>query len=221
MHNSSFPGLRDEGMTFTCERAIALANEDRQFISWEHPLVTGAMDMVLGNELGNCAMTAIKYGAAKPGTLLLECLYTLDTVSSDVLQTSRYLPPTTIRVVIDQHDNDHSETLTHEIIKSSRETIPADTAIKIVRTYTQLLRDMISASETLANRQAPELLAAAHEKSKQTLVREIERLKALSKVNPNVRPEEIEFMELQREALATALDAAALRLDALRVVVAT
>jgi len=220
MH-SSFPGLRDEGMTFTCERAIALANEDRQFITWEHPLVTGAMDMVLGNELGNCAMTAIKYRDAKPGTLLLECLYTLDTVSSDVLQTSRYLPPTTIRVVIDQHDNDHSETLTHEIIKSSRETIPADTAIKIVRTYTQLLRDMISASETLANRQAPELLAAAHEKSKQTLVREIERLKALSKVNPNVRPEEIEFMELQREALATALDAAALRLDALRVVVAT
>jgi ATP-dependent helicase HepA len=221
MHSSSFPGLRDEGMTFTCERAIALANEDRQFISWEHPLVTGAMDMVLSNELGNCAMTAIKYSDAKPGTLLLECLYTLDTVSSDVLQTSRYLPPTTIRVVIDQHENDHSEVLTHEIIKASRATIPADTAIKIIRTYTQLLRDMISASESLANRQAPELLAAAHEKSKNTLDREIERLKALGKVNPNVRPEEIEFMELQREALTAALDAAVLRLDALRVVVAT
>jgi ATP-dependent helicase HepA len=221
MHSSSFPGLRDEGMTFTCERAIALANEDRQFITWEHPLVTGAIDMVLGNELGNCAMTAIKYGNAKPGTLLLECLYTLDTVSSDVLQTSRYLPPTTIRVVIDQYENDHSETLTHELINSSREAIPADTAIKIVRTYTQLLRDMVSSSETLANRQAPELLAAAQKKSQHTLAHEIERLKALARVNPNVRPEEIEFMELQQEALTAALEAATLRLDALRVVVAT
>jgi ATP-dependent helicase HepA len=52
-------------------------------------------------------------------------------------------------------------------------------------------------------------------------VNEIERLQALARVNPNVRAEEIEFMELQREALAIALDSASFRLDALRVVVAT
>ena len=43
----------------------------------------------------------------------------------------------------------------------------------------------------------------------------------LGDFNPNVRAEEIEFMELQREALTAALDAATLRLDALRVIVAT
>ena len=120
-----FPGLRDEGITFSCDRAIALANEDREFLSWEHPLITAAMEMVPASETGNTAMTAVKYKGVRAGTLLLECLFTLDTACSEVLQTSRYLPSTTIRVVADQYGKDHSDTLTHESIMATRETIPA------------------------------------------------------------------------------------------------
>ena len=112
MH-SHFPGLRDEGITFTCDRSIALANEDREFFSWEHPLITAAMEMVPASETGNTAMTTVKYKGAAAGTLMLECLYTLDTVSSDVLQTRRYLPATTIRLLVDQYGKDHSSTLSH------------------------------------------------------------------------------------------------------------
>ena len=221
MHTGSFPGLPDEGMTFTCDRAIALANEDRNFISWEHPLITGATDMVLSSETGNCAMSTIKHKAARPGTLLLECMYILDTVSSDVLQTRRYLPPGTIRVVTDQQGTDHSESLTHALINSIREPIRADTAIRIIRGYTGLLRDMLDTSETLANRQAPALLATAHALSHQLLGKEIQRLKVLARINPNVRQEETEFLELQQQAVTAALDSATLRLDAMRVLVAT
>ena len=220
MH-SHFPGLQEEGMTFTCDRAIALANEDREFLSWEHPLITAAMEMVPASETGNTAMTAVKYQGVSAGTLLLECLYTLDTMCSEVLQTSRYLPATTIRVVADQYGKDHSDALTHEQIIATREAIPPETAIKIIRTYAQQLRDLLAGCETIANRQAPEIITAARELSTQTLTQEVDRLKALALVNPNVRAGEIEFMELQREALTVALDSATLRLDALRVVVAT
>ena len=220
MH-SHFPGLRDEGITFTCDRAIALANEDRDFLSWEHPLITAAMEMVFVNETGNTAMTTIKYKGVNAGTLLLECLFTLDTVASDVLQTSRYLPPTTIRVVADQYGKDHGATLTHGQIMATRQTIAPETTVKIIRTYSQQLRELLDTCEAVANRQAPDIIAAAHEHSTRALTQEVDRLKALAQVNPNVRAEEIEFMELQREALAAALDAATLRLDALRVIVAT
>jgi ATP-dependent helicase HepA len=221
MHAGSLPALPDEGMTFTCDRAIALANEDQAFITWEHPLLTGATDMVLSNETGNCAMSTIKHPAIKPGTLLLECLYILDTVSSDVLQTRRYLPPGTIRVVTDQQGNDHGSTLAHELITATREAIKSETAIRIIRGYTGLLRDMLDASESLANRQAPALLASARAQSQQTLGKEIHRLEVLARVNPNVRREETEFLQLQLQALTAALDSATLRLDALRVLVAT
>jgi ATP-dependent helicase HepA len=220
MH-SHFPGLRDEGITFTCDRAIALANEDREFFSWEHPLITAAMEMVPASETGNTAMTTVKYKGVAPGTLMLECLYTLDTVSSDVLQTRRYLPATTIRLLVDQYGKDHSSALSHKEINDRREAIPADTAIRIIRGYTQQLRESLVNCEALANRQSPALISSAREQSTHILVNEIERLQALAQVNPNVRTEEIEFMELQREALTIALDSASFRLDALRVVVAT
>jgi len=220
MH-SHFPGLQEEGMTFTCDRAIALSHEDREFLSWEHPLITAAMDMVPASETGNTAMTAIKYSGVSAGTLLLECLFTLDTACSEVLQTSRYLPATTIRIVAEQHGKDHSDSLTHEHIIATRETIPPDTAIKIMRSYSKPLRKLLARCEDLANRQAPEIIATARERSTQALTLEVDRLKSLALVNPNVRAEEIEFMELQREALTVALDSATLRLDALRVLVAT
>jgi len=65
------------------------------------------------------------------------------------------------------------------------------------------------------------LLAAARELAQQLLGKEIERLAVLARVNPNVRTEETGFLELQQEAVLTALDSATLRLDALRVLVAT
>jgi len=220
MH-SHFPGLREGGLTFTCDRAIALANEDREFLSWEHPLITAAMDMVPASETGNTALTAVKYTGVRAGTLLLECLYTLDTSCSKGLQASRYLPATTIRVVADQYGKDHSDSLSHENIMATREAVPQQTATRIIHSYSQPLRQLLATCEDLATRQAPQIIATARDHSAQTLTREVDRLKALAQVNPNVRDEEIEFMERQREAVMVALDSAALRLDALRVVVAT
>ena len=101
------------------------------------------------------------------------------------------------------------------------ETIKSETAVRVIRGYTSLLRDMVDASEKLANRQTPKLLAAAHEQSQQMLGKEIHRLEGLARVNPNVRKEETEFLELQQQAVSAALDSATLRLDALRVLVAT
>jgi len=220
MH-SHFPGLREEGITFTCDREIALANEDREFFSWEHPLITAAMEMIPGSETGNTAITTIKYKGVQPGTLMLECLYTLDAVNSELLQTARYLPATTIRVVADQYGKDHSALLSHSQVSQLREAIPADTAIKIIRGYTRLLRELLATCERLADTQAPALLATAREQASRTLGSELERLEALAQVNRNVRHDEIEFMQQQSEALSATLQSASFRLDALRVIVAT
>ena len=121
----------------------------------------------------------------------------------------------------DAQGKDHSTSLAHAQINEACETVPADTASKIIRTYTQQLRDMVKVSETIASRQAPELLDCARQQSRQTLEKEINRLKALRRINPNVRSEEIEFMELQLDALTAALDSASFRLEALRVIVVT
>ena len=52
-----YPELPDEGITFTYDRSTALARERRQFISWEHPLIEQAMELVSTNLTGNCCLS--------------------------------------------------------------------------------------------------------------------------------------------------------------------
>ena len=221
MQSGDFPGLRAEGMTITYDRQTALANEDRQFLTWEHPLVSGAMEMILSNEPGNTAMCTLKYAGAGPGTLLLECLYTLSVIAGNHLQSGCHLQPTTLRIVTDLQGKDHGEQLSHELISRTRESVPPDTAARVIRGYQQQLRDMLAASEQLAQRRTPDILTAARTHLQQSLATEINRLQALRQVNPNVRDEEITHLEQQLTHNMTALDTASLRLDALRVLIVT
>jgi ATP-dependent helicase HepA len=217
----SFPELREDGMTVTYNRETALAHEDVQYLSWEHPMVTGAMDLVLSSEPGNTAVTALRYQGVARGTLLLECLYLLETASSERLHSNRYLPPTTIRVVVDEQGRNHATELSHTFINQTRMPVDAATAGKIVAARERVIRTLLDAGERLAQAQVPEIRAAAHSHSQHTLLTEINRLKALRRVNSNVRDAEIRFFEQQLEALGAALNHASLRLDALRVIVAT
>ena len=49
-------GLPEGGITATFSREQALGRDDMHFLTWEHPMVSGAMDMVLGGEFGNAAV---------------------------------------------------------------------------------------------------------------------------------------------------------------------
>ena len=44
MLDASFPLGDDEAVTITYDREQALAREDMQFLTWEHPMVQGGMD---------------------------------------------------------------------------------------------------------------------------------------------------------------------------------
>ncbi|MGZ0019821.1 hypothetical protein [Nitrosomonas sp. wSCUT-2] len=83
------------------------------------------------------------------------------------------------------------------------------------------MRELLATSEQQASAQAPQLIAAAETRIRQTFAPEIERLKAPQQVNLNVRDEEIQFFEQQLAQLTGALKSSNLRLDAVRVIVAT
>ena len=216
-----FPGLPDDGMTVTYERNIALANEDVQFLSWDHPMVISAMDMVQSSELGNTALSAVEYRGAQPGTLMLEALFVLEPAAVESLQAGRYLPPTTVRVVLDERGGRHEEQLGIDDVYSQRKNVNAETANKIAHAKETELRRMIEQCEQLAQQQAPAILEEARQQATQTLGGEIDRLKALQRRNPNVRDEEIDYFEQQLHDVNRLIETAHLRLDALRVIVST
>lgn len=220
MH-THFPGLEEDGMKVTFNRDLALSNEDMHFISWEHPVTTGALDLVTSNETGNTGLVAIKHPGLSAGTMYLECVYVLETIAQKDLQSKRYLPPTTIHLVTDQQGNNINSTLRHELINQLLIPVDDATAKDVVRSQTHDIKSMIDLCEKLANEKKPQLITKAHQHAKTTIETEIERLRALQAHNPNVRIEEIQFFENQRKAIDAALESATVRLDATRIIVAT
>ena len=213
------PGLPDDDLVYTCERDVALAFEDTHYLSWEHPLLRTAMDMLLTSELGNCTVCALRYPRVRPGTLLLECLYILESGHRE-LARNYHLAPVLIRVVVDEQAQIHDATLPPRWASDQSTTLDNRTAQQVVQARDAVLRRLLHTCESEANARAPALLDSARGQMRHNLQTEIDRLRALSRVNPAVREEESAFFERQLALLDEVLRSVSPRLDAVRVMVA-
>jgi len=216
-----YPGLADEGMTITYSRDTALAYEDMHFLSWEHPMVITGIDMVLSNEYGNAVVCSFEHGEVKAGTVLLEGLYVLEPARVAGSQVNRYFPPTLIRILIDEHGADRTVSIDHAKINQAAEYIAADIAIQVIRLKENELRTLLTMAGQQAEQQVEGIMAAAKQRVDRIFDTEIGRLQALTGINKNIRSDEIEYFKRQRKLLTDTIDSAKLRLDALRVIVAT
>ncbi|MDZ7685803.1 MAG: hypothetical protein U5O39_13000 [Gammaproteobacteria bacterium] len=95
-----YPELPEDGIRITYDRETALAREDVQFFTWEHPMVEQALDRVMSETTGNSAMIAIRHPDVPSGTLLVETLHVVDCLAPAELNVDRFLPPQVLRDVI-------------------------------------------------------------------------------------------------------------------------
>jgi ATP-dependent helicase HepA len=222
MLEHSFPGLTDEqGLTATFSREVALSREDIQFLSWEHPMVTGAMDMVLSGDFGNTAFCTLKLPPLKAGTVLLEAIFVLHCTAPKNLQVERYMPLTTIRIVVDSNRTNLSKVLTPAHLIKLGKKVPKRSAQDLVNHARPVITSMVEQSEQLAEGQMASLVAAAVEKMQREQTSELQRMQALAEVNPNIRAEEVAYLQQTAESLDGYLRGAQLKLDAVRVALVT
>jgi ATP-dependent helicase HepA len=220
MLDASFPLGDDEAVTVTYDRDQALAREDMQFLTWEHPMVQGGMDLVLSGSMGNTAVALIKNKALKPGTVLLELLYVSEVVGPRKLQLGRFLPPAALRCLLDANGNDLAAKVGFETLNDQLESVPRASANKFVQAQRDVLAKQINDAETKILPRHVERVSQAKRRLIAELDEELARLVALRAVNPSVRDSEIEALREQREQSLAMFDKAALRLEAIRILVA-
>lgn len=220
MLDASFPLGDDEAVTITYDREQALAREDMQFLTWEHPMVQGGMDLVLSGSMGNTAVALIKNKALKPGTVLLELLYVSEVVGPRKLQLGRFLPPAALRCLLDANGNDLAPKVGFETLNDQLESVPRASANKFVQAQRDVLAKQINDAEAKVMPRHVERVAEAKRRLIAELDEELARLIALRAVNPSVRDSEIDALREQREQSLAMFDKAALRLEAIRVLVA-
>ena len=221
MQVGSFPSLNPEGMTITFDRETALSNEDMHFMTWEHPMVTGAMDLILNQEIGNSTMVTIKHKSFEPGNMLAEAIYLLESVSKDAMQHGRYFPVTTIRTVVDDHGKNFSEMLSHDMINNTQASISEEIMLTIVRSHSDNIKSLVSRSELLVKDLAPKTIDLARKNANFLLQEEIDRLQDLKRINPNIRQDEIDYFLYQQQNMNNILDNVVPRLKALRIIICT
>lgn len=219
MKTSHFPGLKEDGMTVTYSRLKALVREDMEFLSWEHPMVSGAMEMVLESEFGNAAIATISIKNIQPGTVFLESFYTINCAAPKSLQLDRFLSLNPIRVLMDATGKNLSHILSYEQLNGLCSSIKAHLGHSIIKQIEGIIRDIIEQSNVLAEKQMQDTIRTAKAKMNTILSKEINRLEALKRQNPTVRDEEIEFLHKQMTESSSYMGSSTLKLQGIRVVV--
>ena len=217
MYIAQFPGLPPEGCTLTTRRDMALQREDIQFLSWDHPLVRGALDLILHGREGNVAVVAMQLASWPAGKVLVEGVFKLDCPADRRLNAQRYLPPDLLRVVVDSDGGDYAADIDADTVAQSATHVPLHLARDLVAAQHDTIRQQVMAAEVLAEAQAPQLRQQSVAYMQAELGAELDRLVALAKVNPSIRPDELQALQDDMAELREALLQSRMEMEAVRV----
>lgn len=219
MQCSSYPGLGDEGVTITFDRATALAEEDIQLLSWDHPMVRGTLDILTNEPYGSSSVAILTNKALPAGSYLLELNFIVEASAPAELQLGRYLPATPVRLLLDKNGNNLSANVSFEQLNKQLKPIGRQTGSKLASALQNLVHPLIAKATTTAEAELARITAAAQQCAADSLNAQRERLQALRLHNPSVRPEEIDMLTEQQQQLTLFISKARLKLDALRLIV--
>ena len=214
-----FPGLKEEGVTVTFDRQLALAREELEFLTWDHPMIRQGIDLIASGDIGKAAMALLVNKQLPAGTLLVELIYMIESQSPKGLQLNRFLPPTPVRLLLDSKGNDLAEQVNFDTLQNKLKLLSKDIANKMVKMARPNIEQLIKLGDHKITEIAQTQIREASRLAVQTLSTELNRLIALKAVNKNIRQTEIDVLEKQRELSLEELSKASWRLDSLRVIV--
>ncbi|SDM12247.1 ATP-dependent helicase HepA [Modicisalibacter muralis] len=215
------PGLAkgEEGFTATASRSHALARDDVQHLSWEHPLIREMMGRILDGAMGNTALALLNHPAIPAGRLMAELVFRTHCPAPTRLHVNRFLPPTAIRVLLDESGANLSAKVSFTGLAKNLKRVKKAVARDLIKSRHDQLRELLSQGESEAERELPTIIETAQQRMRDELDGELTRLQALAEHNPAVRDDEIQALRDERHALDMAIDGTRLRLDAVRVIV--
>jgi ATP-dependent helicase HepA len=212
-YNEKFPGLRNK-MRVTFDRKKSLMLENVTFLSWDHPMIINAMELLIGEGSGQCSLAI--WQDARKTCVYLESLYILECVAPKTLYLDRFLPSTPIRMIV----NDQ--------LKSCKKLFESDgfeRRLEDARYSTNLFEDamklvpkMIATSEQIVQKEADRIIADTLQQIEKQMDDEVTRLKTLKLMNPNVKDIEIKAAIEEKKNLIEYASSARIRIDAIRLI---
>lgn len=214
---SEFPGLGEDGATITYRRHVALAREEVEFLTWEHPLVQTAMDQIISGGFGQVLVGAMQDETLQRGSVLLEAHYVFDCPAPSSLAIEQYLNGELLRVVLNEACEDLTQQFNHAELDDAFHTIKKPLAKQLVTVKRNQLHAQLEKAESIASASLAELKVQATDNANTMLGGELTRLEQLSKRNKSVREDELQALRDRLDETLRAISQLRCVLDLVRV----
>lgn len=211
-----FPSIPEEGISITFDRKRALSREDITFITWDHPMVTGALDMVLSSGTGATSFAVLR--GTDNTAILLEVFFVLETAGGQGTQVDRFLPRTPLRVVVDHAGEDVTEDYSTELFDQQLRPGQLDGLLDNETMVDTIIPNMLAAATDVAEVLGGSEIANGLAQVNTIMGHEIERLIALHKKNKSIRLDEIKVALEEQKSLLALIKNARIRMDALQLI---
>lgn len=209
------PHLPEDGFMATVNRDVALSRDDVQFLSWEHPFIDQALELITSGPAGNAAVGYIDDHQYKTGDCFLELQFVARCPAPKALAVERFLPPNAMHLMMTPNGD----------LKVNDEGIPGfvlhlkkHTARGLVEQKQASVEPVIHKLEKLGAGQLDKIVERAMNKAVDAYEARLNRLQALSQQNPNMPKRLVDEVKAEQQAVLNALSQAQLVLDSVRLV---
>jgi len=206
MQLDSFPHLPEQGMTITFDRQTALTREDFVFLTWDHPMVSDSMDLILDEGYGQADCQVIVTDAVPKGLAIIEAVYVMQCVADVRLNIERYLPSGLHTFYFGIDGKDYTEHLQSVVLDTARQRYDRNKLKGVVQKHRELINTIIDKTADQAQLELPQFVDDARFAIDGEFHSERERLVALQKINNAVRSDEIDVLDARHQALIKALE---------------
>ncbi|MAR00630.1 MAG: RNA polymerase-associated protein RapA [Oceanospirillaceae bacterium] len=209
------PHLPEDGFMATVSREMALSRDDVQFLSWEHPFIEQALELITSSPAGNAAVGYLDQHEFNTGDCFIELQFTARCPAPRALQIERFLPPAAMQLTMTPAGQlKVNETAYTGFVLPLKK----GTARGLVDKKEAMVRPLINKLEKMATGQLDKLLSRASGKAEEAYTDRIARLEALSQVNPAISPASVAELKQEKDAVLAVLGQSQLMLDSIRLV---
>ncbi|MCC5880226.1 MAG: DEAD/DEAH box helicase family protein [Idiomarina sp.] len=216
---NGLPGLDEEGSLVTFHRTTALHYDDVQFLTWEHPQVLTALELVMTENHGSACVAILKNKALPAGHWFVELNVRASLPQAPTIGLERLYPTPMVRVLSDSQGRDLSTKINAETLTKQLHFVNKKTAAQMIKALRKPIQQVVKSQLDKAQQQLLQDCSDAAAKRLQQIDREITRLQHLQAKNPSIRNDEIDTLKAQRDAWASAFNAPQITVDSMRVIV--
>lgn len=217
MYIPHFPGLDQDGKRITYDRNVARRREDVEFLTWDHPMVVGVIELILGNSFGNMIVAQRK--SPKPGAkAFVECFFRVSPIADKKYNAPFFFPSLILRTLFDSGGENFTEKWQKEDLDEKITDASVETRARAKSLPRNAVQKILKTSHDYALEKAKAIVEENLVKMREELTHEKNRLIHLKARNPSVKEHEILFFEEQIEHLEKAFKSTEVMLDSFRIV---